>query len=155
MLMWSRLMSVGVLLVLAACTPETDPIPEAEPTKPPAPAPAQLPALGLTDLSLTCERHHERSAEGTLRGRVVGLTSTAPHTINVVQGTDATLGSKALSPPDAAGAVAFAVPVTRVQTAQPVRVVLRQSGVRSLSAMAMVTPDGSTCTRRQVPNALA
>ena len=96
-------------------------------------------------MSLTCERRNERSADGTVRGKVVGLTSTAPHTVNVVQGTDATLGSVALSPAEATGSAAFEVPVARVHTEQPVRVVLQQSGVRSPSAMVEVTPDAATC----------
>jgi hypothetical protein len=37
------------------------------------------------------------------------------------------------------------VPVTKVQTEQPVRVVLRQSGDRSLTALVEVTPDAATC----------
>lgn len=141
-------MTAGVLLALTACTPGDDPAPAAAPTLPLSQAPSQPPPLGLTDLSLTCERRNERSADGTLRGKVVGLTSTAPHTINVVQGIDATLGSVALSPAEATGSVAFAVSVSKVHAEQPVRVVLRQSGVRSLSALVEVTPDAATCAER-------
>lgn len=104
--------------------------------------------LALVDVKLTCDRLGERSASGTVRGEVVGLRSASPHEVNVVQGADAELGRVALPPADAPGAVTSEVSVERVQTEQPVRVTLRQSGVRSVSALLEVTPDTATCSKR-------
>lgn len=150
--MLSRCASAGMLLMLTACTSGADPDPVAAPTTPLSQAgtqrPSQGPSLALTNLSLTCEGRNERHARGTVRGNVIGLTSTAPHEVNVVQGADSTLGRAALPPVDAAGAASFDVKVEKVFAEQPVRVVLRQSGVRSLSVLVEVMPDAATCSKR-------
>lgn len=138
---------VAGVLLLAACTGEADPVARSGlPAGPASPAPSGVPSLALVDVTLTCESRNERTADGTVQGRVVGLSSEKPHEVNVVQGTDAGLGRVALAPADAAGAVAFEVPVEKVLTEQPVRVVLRQSGVRGFSALVEVTPDAATCS---------
>ena len=78
-----------------------------------------------------------------VRGRVVGLRSAVPHEVNVVQGADA-VGGAQLAAADAPGAVAFQVPVEKVLADQPVRVLLRQSAVRSASVQVEVDPDSAS-----------